>query len=621
MNTAHAIELLRASSCEVWAEIARQARATEDASDLLLLAGLRRKAHAIPRVSGQALRIAFLGGYSFQPFVHMVEVRLEAHDVVAATFVGGFDNYVSEIMDGAAELAAFRPDVVFFAPSHTRCSYEGTIADPVAQQRESASRTARQILDLCVLLNERTGAEIVLANFPLPSGHDFGGFRARTLATDWGYRKWVNLELGLSAPPCVRICDLEFLAARMGGLLAQDPGAWFESKQLGSPALLGALAGEVGRLVASLRRSMRKVLVLDLDNTLWGGVIGDDGVEGIELGDTSPRGEAFKAFQRYVRSLKQRGVLLAVCSKNDHERAVEPFERHPEMVLRMEDFVAFKANWEPKSENIKAIAVELNLGLDSLVFVDDNPAEIEIVRQFAPEVEAILVGPDPAAYVAQLQDAHVFEPQRITEEDVLRSEQYRAEARRREAGAATTDMDSYLSSLEMSATIREFVAIDFPRIAQLIARSNQFNLTTRRRTEAEVAAIAAEPSKVCFTVRLADRFGDHGLIAVVVAECHAGFFEVDTWLMSCRVLKRQVEELVVNEMVRLASLRECTAVRGRYVASPKNGMVKDLYPRMGFQPTLETAEELRFALETKTFHPFRTHINVLSKAYEPSERP
>jgi FkbH-like protein len=611
MDTSRARELLRASSPEIWQELGRLAAATEDAADLLLLGGLRRKAAAIPRPkTSSAVRLAFLGGYSFHPLTDMVLVRLEAHGIAGATFVGAFDNHVSEIMDGSEELEAFRPEVVLLAPSPLRCRYEGTLADPIEQQRQSAVACARDILDLGARLHQRTGAEILLCNLPLPARHDFGAFRALTLATDWGYRKLVNLELGLGAPASVRICDVEFLAARLGGLQAEDPGAWFESKQPGSPALLGAMAAEIARLVAGLRRPMRKVLVLDLDNTLWGGVVGDDGLEGIELGDTSPRGEAFKAFQRYARSLKQRGVLLAVCSKNDHARAAEAVERHPEMVLRMEDFVVFKANWEPKSENLRAIAAELELGLDSLVFADDNPAEIEIVRQFVPEVATILLGPDPAAYVGQLQDARLFEPQRITEEDLARSEQYRAEARRREAAASITDMDAYLASLEMRATLGAFVPVDFPRIAQLIARSNQFNLTTRRRTEAEVAAVAADPARAAFTVRLADRFGDHGLISVVIAEITGDVFAIDTWLMSCRVLKRQVEEVVVNEMVRLAAERGCARLRGLYLPTAKNAMVRDLYPRMGFAPAGESPDALAFELELERFRPFSTHVTV-----------
>jgi FkbH-like protein len=371
-------------------------------------------------------------------------------------------------------------------------------------------------------------------------------------------------------------------------------------------------------LIGSLRRPPKKVLVLDLDNTLWGGVVADDGLEGISLGDTSPQGEAFKAFQKYIRSLKQRGVLLAVCSKNDHDRAVEVFEKHPEMVLRLADIVSFKANWEPKSENIRHMAAELNLGLDSFVFVDDNPAEIEIVRRFAPEVATLLLGPDPSEYVAQLQDCRFFEPRNITAEDAARTSQYRSETQRQQLQASVTDMDAYLESLQMEATISEFTPVDVPRLAQLINKSNQFNLTTRRRTEADLHALLHDPGHVGFSVRLKDRFGDHGLISIVIGRKKDGVLEVDTWLMSCRVLKRQVEETALNELVRLAEKNSANQLAGVYLPTPKNEMVRDFYSRMGFTLSSENETRREFTLKLENFQPVSTKIKLLRRAYEPS---
>jgi FkbH-like protein len=472
------------------------------------------------------------------------------------------------------------------------------------------------LLDLARTLHERTRAEVILSNFALPARHDLGSYRSRTLGSDWSFRKWVNLELGLSAPPYVHICDLEFLAHRLGGIAAHDPRGWFESKQPGSPALLAELAREVAHLIASLRRAPKKVLVLDLDNTLWGGVIADDGMEGIEIGDTSPRGEAFKAFQRYIASLKQRGTLLAVCSKNDRAKAEQAFLEHPEMVLRMEDFVAFKANWEPKSENLRQMAAELNLGLDSFAFVDDNPAEIEIVRQFAPEVATILLGPDPSDYVAQLQDCRLFEPRNITSEDVERTAAYQSEAKRKELQSSVTDMDSYWQTLEMEAAISEFKPMDVQRLAQLINKSNQFNLTTRRRTEADIQALMDNPAYIGYSVRLKDRFGDHGLISIVIGHQAGDVMEVDTWLMSCRVLKRQVEDEVLNELARLAHARKCARIKGVYLPTAKNEMVRDFFGNMGFTLTAEDENSREFQLALEEFKPRPTRIKITRRAYE-----
>jgi FkbH-like protein len=426
------------------------------------------------------------------------------------------------------------------------------------------------------------------------------------------------MELGFTAPPYLHVCDLEFLAHRRGGISARDERAWFESKQPCSATLLPDVAREVVHLVQGLRRAPKKVLILDLDNTLWGGVVADDGIDGIEIGDTSPRGEAFKAFQKYIVTLKQRGILLAVASKNDHAVAAAVFEKHPEMVLRMEDLVSFKANWEPKSDNIRQMAAELNLGLDSFVFVDDNPAEIEIVRQFAPEVATILLGPDPSEYVGQLQDCRLFEPKTITSEDGERTAQYRSDSQRQALLTAVTDMNAYLASLGMEGMIAEFTPVDVPRVSQLINKSNQFNLTTRRRSEADLTALMNDPACIGFSVRLRDRFGDHGLISVVIGRKDDATMKIDTWLMSCRVLKRQVEDEVLNELARLARARECVRLEGFYLPTAKNGMVRDFYSKMGFALISSDDTSARYELPLLKYQPRPTNIHVLRRACEPS---
>jgi FkbH-like protein len=531
----------------------------------------------------------------------------------AEFLLGDFDNYVAEIIGASTRLDDFKPEVIVLLPSHLRFRYKGGLLDPRPKQEIEARNTAGEILNLCREANRRTGAEIILTNFPLPARFDPGAYRTRSLGSDWSFRKAVNLELGLNAPSFVHICDAEFLSARNGALQAWDERSWFESKQPYAPNFLLVVAREVAHIIVSLRRSPRKVLVLDLDDTLWGGVIGDEGLEGIEIGETSPRGEAFKAFQTYLATLAERGILLAVCSKNDAHSAVEPFEKHPEMVLRMKDFAAFKANWLPKPENIRQIATELNLGLDSFVFVDDNPAELDIVKQFLPEVETVHLSSDPSEYVGILQDARFFESRNVTEEDLSRASQYQQEARRKELITSFADMPAYLESLEMEAVIREFRAVDLPRITQLINKSNQFNVTTRRRTEAEVRAIMDDRSFFAFTVRLADRFGEHGLISVVICSVREGVAEIDTWLMSCRVLQRQVDEEVLNEMVRLARSRHCHEIVGVYRPTAKNSMVRDLYPSIGFVPASKAGQ---FKLDPASYVTRSTKIRVTERAYD-----
>ena len=622
MDTSQLKKLLLDDDPAFWIQLKLLTNAARDFEELFLLSSLRKKAHARklanPIAAPKKLRLAIVGGYSLYPLHELIEHLCEVENFPAELWQGDYDNYISEIMDDNSELYAFAPQVVFMLPAERRCTYIGHLTDARKLQQAAAKNVVDSILELARKVNEKTRAEVITTNFMLPARHDLGAFRSRTLGSDWSFRKWVNLEIGLNAPSFLHICDLEFLANRLGGLAARDERSWFESKQPCSSALLVELAREAANLIASLKRAPKKVLVLDLDNTLWGGVVADDGLEGIELGDTSPRGEAFKAFQKYIVSLKQRGVLLAVCSKNDLDKAQEPFQKHPEMVLRLDDIVSFKANWEPKSENIRAMAPELNLGLDSFVFVDDNPAEIEIVRQFAPEVTTILLSADPSDYVAQLADCRLFEPRSITNEDAGRTSQYRSDAQRKNLEASVTDMDSYLTSLEMESAMSEFVPVDVPRLSQLINKSNQFNLTTHRRSEAEVIAVMNDKNFAGFSVRLKDRFGDHGLISIIIGEKVGDAMRIDTWLMSCRVLKRGVEEEVLNELVRLARLKDCQSLLGTFLPTAKNDMVRDFYGKMGFTLTAESESKREFELKLENFQPAQTKIKVISRAYEPS---
>ncbi len=586
--------------------------------ELIFLSSLRKKAVNLGIRNEQyenlpPLKIALIGGSTLYPLSELIEHLLSTSFGQVELFIGDYNNYRSEILDGSSSLYEFEPNIVIILPDEKTCRYTGRLTDSETLINEEIDRINSELLNQCSVLNERTGADIILCNFILPAYIDLGPYRTKSPASDWNFKKAVNLKLGGTAPNFVHICDLEFLAYRLGGLDAKDERSWFESKQLCSTALQIEAAKEIVHLIGALKQSPKKVLVLDLDNTLWGGVIGDDGMEGIEIGDTSPRGEAFKSLQTYILSLTERGLLLGVCSKNDFENAIEPFREHPEMVLKEEHFVSFKANWEPKAQNLIEMANELNLGLDSFVFVDDNPAEIEIVRQFAPEVSTILLDPDPSVYVKQLQESRLFERFFITDEDGQKTDQYRKEIHRRSLMENSVDMDSYLESLDMVGTFKEFNSLDLPRITQLINKSNQFNLTTKRRTEAEIQRLMADPRYFGFTMRLADRFGDHGLISIVICSFgDDGTLEIDTWLMSCRVLKRQVEEEVLNEIVRLANETACKQIKGVYLPTAKNGMVKDLYPSLGFRTINDDETHSEFELTVDEFDPLSTFISLES---------
>ena len=400
----------------------------------------------------------------------------------------------------------------------------------------------------------------------------------------------LNADLRRAAAEAgVDILAVDAHAAQDGMATWHDPALWFGAKQEISAAATPLYGDLVARLVAARRGLSAKCLVLDLDNTIWGGVVGDDGVAGLVLGPGSAAGEAFGAVQAYAKALAARGVVLAVCSKNDEVLARSAFVQHPEMVLKLDDIAWFVANWQDKAANLRAIAQGLNLGLDSLVFVDDNPAERDLIRRELPMVATPELPDDPALVPRCLADAGYFEAVTVTQEDVVRSRQYGANAIRAELKAKATDLGSYLTDLEMCLSWAPFDDVNLPRIVQLINKTNQFNLTTRRLNDAEARALIEAPGVIALQFRLRDRFGDNGIIAVVIARAIAGTktgasYRIETWLMSCRVLGRELEAATLNVLAAQARARGAERLIGVYRPTDRNGIVADHYAKLGFEP-------------------------------------
>lgn len=396
----------------------------------------------------------------------------------------------------------------------------------------------------------------------------------------------MNAAVRQALPAGVYFVSLEDISGMLGRQQFYDLRNLQWTRQPFSEDGVVLLSRHVAAGLRALTTGPRKVLVLDLDNTLWGGVVGEAGPLGVELGD-SPRGEAFRAFQRHVKALAQQGVVLAVCSKNNDADAREPFRQNPDMVLQLGDIACFVASWEPKPEGLRRIAAELRLGLDSFVFFDDSPFEREMVRLALPEVRVVNVPEDPAGYVATLQEGLWFEALALTQEDRQRSQLYQAEALRRELQADASDVDSYLASLNMVADVRPVDEADMARVVQLLAKTNQFNLTTRRHGADDVRRLAGEPNSVCLTLRLSDRFADHGLVAVALAAADPGAevptLLIDTLLMSCRVIGRTVEACLMHQLARQAQALGYARLVGIYLPTSKNQLVEDCYARMGFE--------------------------------------
>ena len=378
-----------------------------------------------------------------------------------------------------------------------------------------------------------------------------------------------------------------------------DMGSWLHGKLEIAPEAAVPFGDMVARIVAAQRGLSKKCLVFDLDNTLWGGVIGDDGLEGLVLGEGSAVGEAHLALQRYAKQLKERGVILAVCSKNDPAIAEAAFRDHPEMLLRRPDISAFLANWNDKAENLKAIATQLNIGLDSLVFVDDNPVERARIRQACPMVAVPELPKDIAHYVRCLADAGYFEAVAFTSEDRQRTEQYAANAEREAFLKTSESMDDFLRGLQMSVVFGQFRAADLVRVTQLFNKTNQFNTTTRRYTSEEVANLAAANQTMTLQFRLVDKYGDNGLVSAMILQPDPKLpevFEIDNWVMSCRVFGRQLEFEALNIAVEQARRRGIKAFRAAYIPTSKNGVISELYPKSRVLPCKWNAPKWRHVL-------------------------
>jgi FkbH-like protein len=408
----------------------------------------------------------------------------------------------------------------------------------------------------------------------------------------------LNLRLGELAAGTggVSLVDCDRLAGAVGKERWFDDRWWARSKQAVGLDAVPVLARQTAAVIAAAAGLSRKCIVLDLDNTLWGGIVGEDGLAGIRLGGDAP-GEAYLAFQEHLLALKRKGVILAVASKNNPGDAREVFERHPEMRIRLDDIAVFLANWDDKPASIRRVAETLGIGLDALVFVDDNPAERQAVRELVPEVDVVALPDDPSGYVRALAAYPWLETAALTDDDRRRTEQYRARAHVAELRSGAGSMEEFLAGLGMRARIAGFDELRLPRITQLVNKTNQFNLTTRRASETEMRRVAEDDGHVDLCLELHDRFADHGLIAVLIARQDGPELDIETFLMSCRVIGRTVEEALVARVCREAAQRGCIRLRGRYVPSPKNAMVADLYERLGFEPAGRDGDATLWTLE------------------------
>jgi FkbH-like protein len=560
---------------------------------------LRRLAETIARArdAGASLaplspfRLAVVGNGTLDPLLPALVASAARHGIALEAVKADFGQTMQEALSADSAIARARPDAVLLALDHRGLPF-GAPRHDAAGAAASVAAALAFVDTLRQGFRAHAGATCIVQTIAPPPESLFGSFERLVPGTLRDRSGAFNAALAASVAGTDDVLlDVAALAETVGLARWHSPAQWNLAKLAFDARLVPLYAEHVCRLLGALRGKSRRALVLDLDNTVWGGVIGDDGLEGITIGQGDATGEAFLDVQRLALALRERGIVLAVSSKNADEVARAAFQRHPDMLLRENHIAVFQANWNDKATNITAIARELALGLDAMVFLDDNPAERGLVRDLLPQVAVPELPDDPALYARTLAAAGYFESVTFSEEDRRRGEFYQGNARRVALAAQAGDLDAYLASLRMTIVFAPFDATGRARIAQLIAKSNQFNLTTRRYSEAQVAEIEADPSVLTLQVRLLDAFGDNGMIGVVIARpLDAASWEIDTWLMSCRVLGRRVEAMVLAELIRQARSRGIERLVGRYVPTERNGLVRDHYATLGFTRTGEGAD-------------------------------
>lgn len=520
-------------------------------------------------------RLGVIGNATTNLFTAALPAAAARHGINLAIHEAEYDQVMQEALDPASGINAYKPDAVFLALDYHGLPFG--IGHGAAAALEYLE-TVREGLA------RNSSVPVIFQTIVCPPAPLFGSFDV--MAEGALRRKIMDFNEGVIMAARKRgdyVFDAQALAETVGTQNWQDPAQWNLYKLPFAQSLVPVYTDHVARLLAAIRGLARKCLVLDLDNTVWGGIIGDDGMHGIKVGQGDGTGEAHLEVQKMALALRDRGIMLAVCSKNEDATARQPFKDHPDMLLREEHITVFQANWRDKASNLEAIARTLNIGLDALVFMDDNPVERAQVRGALPMVAVPELPEDVSWYARTILNAGYFEAVTFSEEDRKRADQYRENALRAELESSARNMDEFLESLQMKLEIGPFTPFNVGRVAQLINKTNQFNLTTRRYTQPEVEAMMKDGNILTLQARLIDRFGDNGLITVGIGILKEGVCEIDTWLMSCRVLGRRVEEAMLAEFVAFAKKRGATELRGLFIPTAKNAMVEDHYRKLGFE--------------------------------------
>lgn len=536
------------------------------------------------KVEGKEVRLAILGNSATQFFSKSIEGYAKLSGLNLCVLDTDYNQIDAQLLDATSEVYEFNPDEILVWLATDKL-YEEFLDMPLEDRKKFAELTIQKLQCYWNLISQKSKARIMQPNFTEIDDKVLGQYSCKVDSSFVYQVRKLNylLEEAMSIRNDVYPIDLLAVQIQVGQKRFYDSSLYYNAKMTISLDILPYVAKAIVDVVNAMEGKIKKCIILDLDNTLWGGIIGDDGIGGIEIGELG-RGHAFSNLQRWLKQLKQYGIVLAVCSKNNEDVAKEPFEKHEEMILKLSDISVFVANWNDKASNIRIIQETLNIGMDSIVFLDDNPFERNLVKSVIPEIEVPDLPQDPALYLEFLQQCNYFDTASYTVDSIDRTKQYQAEYERKQLQMSFNSIDDYLEGLEMVGEVKPFEPVRYARIAQLTQRSNQFNLRTVRYTEDEIERIAKDDNYITLYFTLRDKFGDHGLVSVVILKKISKVEAfVDTWLMSCRVLKRGMEEFIVNAMIRTAKEAGISTVNAEYIATPKNAMVKDIYKIMGFR--------------------------------------
>lgn len=515
-----------------------------------------------------------------------------------------FNQIDIQIFDPSSELYQFNPEIVIiFKSSHKLLDKYNKMKPD--QHSLLASNELELVDNMYRSLASSPNLKVIYYNYTEIDDSIFGNYANKIESSFLFQLRKLNYELMLMASKNLNfyLCDISTIQNQIGRLTFFQPSVYMNTEMVLSIEVLPRIAYKTFDLINSLNGLLKKCVIIDLDNTTWGGIIGDDGIENIQIGNLGI-GKAFTEFQYWIKKLKNRGIIVAVCSKNTEHKAKEPFEKHPDMVLQLEDISVFIANWENKADNIRQIQRILNISFDSMVFLDDNPFERNIVRENIPDICVPELPEDPAEYLEYLYSLNLFETNTFSNEDKERTKLYQIEAQRAETYKKYTNEDDFLRSLNMVSSIESFNKFNVPRVAQLSQRSNQFNLRTVRYTDFEIEKISSSHDYFTFAFTLKDKFGDNGLICVVILriENEQTLF-IENWFMSCRVLKRGMESFVLNNLVEYGMEKGFYFLRGEYIPTNKNQLVKNHYSSLGFNKNASFWE-----LNLQTFEPIANHI-------------